>query len=155
MDVEILRWLHVIGACVLLGTGAGIAFFMMMAHRSGNAALIAGIARIAVIADMAFTTTAVLAQPVTGWLLARETGWDMGEGWILASLALYVVTGVCWLPVVRIQIVLRDLAADAARSGTTPPVRYHRLYRLWFVLGIPAFKAVLAILWLMITRPVL
>jgi uncharacterized membrane protein len=144
MDPElILRW----------GTGAGIAFFMMMAHRSGNPALIAGTARIVVIADMAFTATAVLAQPLTGWLLARETGWAMTEGWILASLALYVLTGACWLPVVRIQITLRDLAADAARGGTALPARYHRLYRLWFALGIPAFAAVLAILWLMIARP--
>ena len=155
MDPElILRWLHVIGACVLLGTGAGIAFFMMMAHRGGDAALIAGTARIVVVADMAFTATAVVAQPLTGWLLARETGWDLTEGWLLAALALYVLTGACWLPVVRIQVTLRDLAAEAARTGTALPARYHRLYRLWFALGIPAFAAVLAILWLMIARPV-
>jgi uncharacterized membrane protein len=154
MDPElILRWVHVIGACVLLGTGAGIAFFMMMAHRSANPVLIAGTARIVVIADMVFTATAVLAQPLTGWLLARETGWAMTEGWIAASLALYVLTGICWLPVVRIQITLRDLATEAARSGTALPARYHQLYRLWFALGIPAFMAVLVILWLMIARP--
>ncbi len=154
MDPElILRWLHVIGACVLLGTGAGIAFFMMMAHRGGDVRLIAGTARIVVVADMVFTATAAVAQPLTGWLLARETGWSLTEGWILASLALYVVTGACWLPVVRVQITLRDLAAEAARTGTALPARYHRLYRLWFALGIPAFTAVLAILWLMIARP--
>ncbi len=156
MDPElILRWLHVLGASVLLGTGAGIAFFMMMAHRGGDVRLIAGTARIVVVADMVFTATAVVAQPLTGWLLARETGWGLAEGWILASLALYVVTGACWLPVMRIQITLRDLAAEAARTGTARPARYHRLYRLWFALGIPAFTAVLAILWLMIARPAL
>ena len=32
--IFMLRWLHVIGATVLLGTGAGIAFFMVMAHRT-------------------------------------------------------------------------------------------------------------------------
>ncbi|MGR3717092.1 MAG: DUF2269 family protein [Thermohalobaculum sp.] len=154
MDPElILRWLHIIGASVLLGTGAGIAFFMMMAHRGGDVRLIAGTARIVVVADMVFTATAVVAQPLTGWLLARETGWSLTEGWILASLALYVVTGACWLPVVRVQITLRDLAAEAARNGTALPARYHQLYRLWFALGIPAFTAVLAILWLMIARP--
>ncbi len=154
MDPELaLRWLHAIGACVLLGTGAGIAFFMAMAHRTGDAALIAGTGRIAVIADMVFTATAAIAQPLTGWLLARETGWSLTEGWILASLALYVVTGACWLPVMRIQITLRDLAAEAVRDGAALPARYHRLYRLWFALGIPAFAAVLAILWLMVARP--
>jgi len=154
MDPEtILRWLHVVGACVLLGTGAGIAFFMMMAHRGGDPALIAGTARIVVVADKVFTATAVVAQPLTGWLLARQTGWSLTEGWVLASLALYVLTGACWLPVVRIQIRLRDLAAEAARGATALPPRYHRLYRLWFALGVPAFASVLAILWLMITRP--
>ncbi len=154
MDPElILRWLHVIGACVLLGTGAGIAFFMMMAHRGGDVRLIAGTARIVVVADMVFTATAAVAQPLTGWLLARESGWSLTEGWLLASLALYVLTGACWLPVVRIQITLRDLAAEAARNATPLPPRYHRLTRLWFALGIPAFAAVLAILWLMVARP--
>jgi uncharacterized membrane protein len=149
----VLRWLHIIGACVLLGTGAGIAFFMVMAHRTRDAALIAGTARIVVIADMVFTATAVVAQPLTGWGLARAVGWPFTEPWLLASLALYVLTGLCWLPVVRIQIILRDLAAAAARSGTPLPPRYHRLYRIWFALGFPAFAAVLAILWLMLARP--
>ena len=154
MDPElILRWLHVIGACVLLGTGAGIAFFMMMAHRGGDVRLIAGTARIVVVADMVFTATAAVAQPLTGWLLARETGWDLTEGWLLVSLALYVLTGACWLPVMRIRLVLRGLAAEAVRNDAALPPRYHRLYRLWFALGIPAFAAVLAILWLMIARP--
>ena len=154
MDPEtVLRWLHVLGACVLLGTGAGIAFFVLMAHRTGDARLIAGIARIVVVADMLFTATAMIAQPVTGWLLARTVGWSLTEGWILAALALYLLTGLCWLPVVRIQILLRDLAAGAARGGTPLPPRYHRLYRIWFALGVPAFAAVLAILWLMIARP--
>jgi uncharacterized membrane protein len=149
----LLRWLHVAGATVLLGTGAGIAFFLAMAHRTGDARLIAGTARIVVVADLLFTATAVVAQPVTGWLLAREVGWPLTEGWILASLGLYLVAGACWLPVVWIQLRLRDLAAEAARRGTQLPQRHHRLYRLWFALGVPAFAAVMAILWLMIARP--
>lgn len=40
----VLKYLHVVGAAVLLGTGSGIAFFMLMAHLSGKAALIAGVA---------------------------------------------------------------------------------------------------------------
>ena len=151
--VDILRWLHVIGATVLLGTGAGIAFFMLMAHRTGDARLIAHTAAVVVIADWLFTTTAVIAQPVTGFLLARELGWDLSEPWIAISLALYVLTGVCWLPVVWIQARLRDLARDAALQGAPLPARYRRLFRWWFALGFPAFGAVMAILWLMISRP--
>ncbi len=148
-----LKFLHILGASVLLGTGAGIAFFMLMAHLTGRAGAIAETARIVVIADFVFTATAVIAQPITGLLLVREVGYAMTETWILASIALYVLTGLFWLPVVWMQLRLRDLAARAAADGTPLPEEYHRLFRTWFIFGFPAFAAVLAILWLMITRP--
>ena len=148
-----LKFLHVIGAAVLLGTGAGIAFFMLMAHRTGDAATVAATARIAVKADYLFTATAVVAQPLTGLLLARTAGYALGEGWIVASIALYLVTGAFWLPVVWMQSQMRNLAADAAQAGASLPERYHRLYRIWFAFGFPAFGAVLLIFWLMIARP--
>jgi uncharacterized membrane protein len=149
----LLKYLHVVGATVLLGTGAGIAFFMMMAHRTGDAATIAATARIVVVADFVFTATAVVAQPVTGLLLVRTVGYDLTEGWIFASIALYLVTGAFWLPVVWMQAKMRDLAAGAAAARAPLPPAYHRLYRLWFAFGFPAFFAVLAIFWLMIARP--
>ena len=149
----ILKFLHVIGSTVLLGTGAGIAFFMLMAHRTGDAATVAATARIVVIADLVFTTTAVVVQPITGTFLAWEGGYSLFDSWIVASLALYVFTGCWWLPVVWIQARMRDLASEAAAAGQPLPPRYHKLYRLWFAFGFPAFAAVLAIFWLMITRP--
>jgi uncharacterized membrane protein len=151
--VDILRLAHVIGATVLLGTGAGIAFFMVMAHRTKNPELIAHVANTVVIADTVFTATAVVIQPITGYLLAREIGWSMTEGWLLLSLALYVLTGLFWLPVVRIQIKLRNLARTAAANDTTLPADYHRLFAIWFACGFPAFFAVIAIIWLMLTKP--
>ena len=143
-----------IGACVLLGTGAGIAFFMVMAQRTKDTRVIAHVAGTVVIADWLFTATAVVLQPITGALLAMETGWRLSEGWIVASLALYVLVGVFWLPVVWIQHQLRDMARTASAAGEALPPRYHRLYRIWFAAGFPAFAAVLAIVWLMVTRPV-
>jgi uncharacterized membrane protein len=149
----ILKYLHVIGAAVLLGTGAGIAFFMLLAHRTGEAAIVAAVARIVVIADFVFTATAVVAQPVTGVLLAWAIGHSLQEGWILLSTLLYLVTGAFWLPVVGMQMRMRDLAAAAARAGEPLPAEYHRLFRLWFAFGFPAFFSVLGIFWLMIARP--
>lgn len=151
--VHVLRWAHIIGACVLLGTGAGIAFFMMMAQRAKDPRIIAHVAGTVVVADWLFTATAVVVQPITGALLAMEIGWRLEESWIVASLALYVLIGVLWLPVVWIQHKLRDLARDAASAGGDLPARYHQLYRIWFIAGFPAFAAVLAIVWLMVTRP--
>jgi uncharacterized membrane protein len=149
----LIKYLHVLGAMAILGTGTGIAFFMLMAHRSGDAAFIARTARIVVIADLVFTATAVVAQPVTGYLLMRETGADFSDPWIAASLALYLIAGLFWLPVVWMQVRMRDLAAQAAAAGQALPDAYRRLFRLWFAFGFPGFGAVLAIVWLMIAKP--
>lgn len=149
----LLKFLHVIGASVLLGTGAGIAFFMLLAHRTGNAATVAAVARIVVVADFVFTATAVVAQPLTGAALAWQAGYSLSEGWIALSIALYIVTGMFWLPVVWMQMEMRKLASQAAAGGAPLPPRYHRLFWLWFAFGFPAFAAVLGIFWLMIARP--
>jgi uncharacterized membrane protein len=153
MNPELLRFLHVIGATVLLGTGSGIAFFMVISNRSGNPAMIAHVAGIVVLADTVFTATAAILQPITGYLLARELGWPVLSGWIGLSLLLYVLVGLFWLPVVWMQIRLRDMARLAAAQGEPLPEAYHRLYRWWFAFGFPAFGAVLAIIWLMLARP--
>lgn len=151
--VDLLRWLHVIGAAVLLGTGAGIAFFMLMAHRTGDPVFIAGTARIVIRADWLFTASAVVAQPVTGILLAREIGWQITEGWIALSLGLYLLTGAFWIPVVWMQGRMRRLAEATAATGEPLPDAYHRLFRRWFACGFPAFASVLAIFWLMTAKP--
>ena len=150
----VLQYLHVIGAAVLLGTGAGIAFFMLKAHLTRDLFVIAGVARIVVAADFVFTATAVVVQPVTGYLLARFVGYPIFDGWVGLSLVLYGVTGVFWIPVVFMQIRMRDLAEAAVRSGTALPDACRRLFWAWFAFGFPAFAAVLAILWLMTSRPV-
>jgi len=149
----VLKYLHVIGAAVLLGTGAGIAFFMLLAHIGRDPRVVAGVARIVVIADFLFTATAAVAQPITGVLLVREMGYALTDLWIAASIGLYVLTGCFWLPVVWMQTRMRDLAVRAAAAGQPLPPAYHRLFRLWFWFGFPAFAAVLGIFWLMIARP--
>jgi uncharacterized membrane protein len=149
----VLKYLHVLGAVVLLGTGTGIAFFMLMAHLSRDAVFVARTAGVVVLADFLFTATAILAQPVTGFLLMREMGIPADEGWIVASLSLYVVAGIFWLPVVWMQMRMRDLARQAAAEGAPLPAAYHRLFRWWLAFGFPGFGSVLAIVWLMIAKP--
>ena len=150
-----LKFVHIIGAAVLLGTGAGIAFFMLMAHLGGKPTVIAGVARIVVIADFVFTASAVVVQPLTGILLARLLGYPLWEGWIAWSIVLYFITGAFWLPVVWMQMRMRDLAVAAAKEELPLPAVYHRLFWLWFAFGFPAFGAVLGIFWLMVAKPAL
>ena len=151
--IFVLRWLHIIGSTVLLGTGAGIAFFMLMAHRTRDPAVIAHTAGVVVVADYLFTATAVVVQPITGALLVQTVGWGWAHGWIWASLNLYALTGALWLPVVWMQTTMRNLARASSSSSEPLPQQYFRLFRLWFAFGIPAFLAVLTIIWLMVAKP--
>lgn len=123
MSYLLLKFLHVLGAVVILGTGTGIAFFMLMAHLSRDATFIGRTAGVVVQADMLFTATAVAVQPVTGYLLMRELDIPFTEGWLALSLGLYALAGLFWLPVVWIQARMRDLAREAAASGAPLPAR--------------------------------
>ncbi|KGT77848.1 membrane protein [Bradyrhizobium japonicum] len=149
----LVKYLHVLGAIVILGTGTGIAFFMLMAHRTNDAEFIARTASVVVIADAIFTLSAVILQPVTGGLLMMLSATPITERWLLASLGLYVLAGLFWVPVVFMQIEMRDLARKAAEQSGALPERYFVLYRRWFAFGFPGFGATMLILWLMIAKP--
>ncbi|MFB9266209.1 DUF2269 family protein [Bradyrhizobium erythrophlei] len=149
----LVKYLHVLGAIVILGTGTGIAFFMLMAHRSGDTAFIARTAATVVVADMIFTLTAVLLQPVSGGLLMILSSTSFTERWLLTSFALYAVAGMFWVPVIFMQMEMRDLAQAAAEKSEPLPARYFALFRRWFLFGIPGFGSVMAILWLMLAKP--
>jgi uncharacterized membrane protein len=148
-----LKLAHILSGAVLFGTGLGIAFFMLWAHRSRDAAVVAAVAPIVVAADFLFTASAVVIQPLTGLGLIHLAGYRLTEPWLLATYGLYALTGVCWLPVVGIQLRLARLAKAAAAEGAPLPPSYHRLFRLWFALGWPAFGAVVAIYALMLAKP--
>ncbi len=149
----VLKYFHILGACVLIGTGSGIAFFMFMAHRTKDIATIAGTARIVVIADFVFTLTAALLQPITGFGLLYLLGMRWQEPWVLLSLFLYLFIGCFWVPVIFIQKNMAKLAETALQTGVMPE-RYHQLYRIWFWCGVPAFAAIALLLWLMVVKPV-
>lgn len=149
----LVKYLHVLGAIVILGTGTGIAFFMLMAHRTHDAEFIARTASVVVVADAIFTLSAVIFQPVSGGLLMMLSATSITEHWLLASFALYAIAGLFWIPVVFMQIEMRDLARKAADQRAALPERYFILFRRWFAFGFPGFGATVAILWLMIAKP--
>lgn len=151
--IDFLRWAHILGACVLIGTGAGIAFFMFMANRTGDPKFIAQTAGVVVLADWIFTASAVVIQPITGVLLATAIGWPLDSPWILLSIFLYLVIGCLWLPVVRIQLKLKHIAEAAVTTRQDLPPVYHKLFRRWFWCGVPAFTTILMLLWLMVAKP--
>ncbi|MGY0618220.1 DUF2269 family protein [Lysobacter sp. A378] len=148
-----MKWVHILSSTLLFGTGFGIAFFMWVAHLRGDARVIAETARTVVIADMCFTAPAVVVQLLSGLWLVDALGLPLSTLWVRAALLLFFVTGACWLPVLWLQKCARDLARQAVEDGVALPATYHRVMRWWFVLGWPAFIAVIAIFWLMVTKP--
>lgn len=155
MTYLFLKWLHLLGASVLFGTGLGIAFFAWFGYRrattQGDIGLLRGVLALTVIADFAFTATAAVVQPITGFLLWKEGGGAWPDVWLVAVLALYVFVGVCWLPVVFMQLRLRDRAL-AVSSVVDLGDDFHACFRRWYLLGWPAFIGVLLLFALMLLR---
>jgi uncharacterized membrane protein len=148
-----VKWLHVLSSTILFGTGIGTAFQMWFAHRRGEPAAIAVVAHNVVLADWLFTLPAGIVQPVTGFVLMLQAGFDPFAAWLVMTYVLYLLAFACWVPVVVLQIHVRDLAADAIRLGTPLPAEYHSAMRLWSALGWPAFLALVVIFLLMIGKP--
>jgi uncharacterized membrane protein len=107
-----------------------------------------------VVADWLFTTTTIVFQPLSGLYMAHLAGIPWTTRWILWSFALYGLAGACWLPVVWMQIRMRDMAIAAARSGAALPDQYWTYLRRWTALGVPAFVALVVVFWLMVAKPV-
>lgn len=153
MDYVVVKWLHILSSTFLFGTGIGSAWYMLFANISRDVRAIAVVSRNVVIADWIFTATTAVIQPATGFYMIHLAGYPFHSKWIMWSVALYVLAGACWLPVVWIQMRLRDLAAEAARTNTALPPQYWRLFKTWVALGIPAFAAFVVIFWLMVAKP--
>jgi uncharacterized membrane protein len=152
MSYLLLKWLHVVGAMILMGTGTGIAFFLWRAHRTRDPRIIAVVVADVVRADVWFTATAVLLQPITGLMLMGKAGWAISQAWLWQSLLVYVLVGCCWLPVVQIQGRMRDLAREAVAQDKPLPAEYFRCFRWWCLLGWPGFTGVLLIAWFMVSK---
>ncbi len=150
----LVKWIHILSSVVLVGTGFGTAFYLFFGNRSGNVQAQAVVARLVVRADWWFTTPAVLIQPASGFLMAHLAGWPLTTPWLALSIALYLVTGALWLPVVWLQLRMAAMATAAAEGGSALPASYWRHAKWWEALGYPAFAAMLAVFYLMVAKPV-
>lgn len=153
MDYLLLKWVHILSSTILFGTGIGTAFYLFMANRRGELAGIRFATRHVVIADWLFTTPAVVVQLATGIAMVLVLDLEFSQGWVFWALVLYFVVGICWLPVVWMQIKMRDMARDAEDNDKELPQQYWVLDKWWIMLGALAFPAVIMIFWLMVFKP--
>jgi uncharacterized membrane protein len=151
----LIKWAHILSSVLMVGTGLGSAFYMFFTNRSGSVAAQAVVSKLVVRADWWFTTPTVIIQPLSGIAMVHMAGWPLTSPWLMTSMALYVLAGACWLPVVCLQLRMARLAEQAHAQGTAMPDRYWRDARLWEALGYPAFVAMAVVFFLMVNKPVL
>ena len=153
MEYLWVKLLHILSSTLLFGTGIGSAFYLLCIVLRRDVKVVAQVARVVVLADWLFTATTAIAQPLTGWYLARLMQIPFSTPWLMGSLVLYAIAIACWLPVVRLQMLMRDDAQASALAGQPLSPAFKRYFTLWFVLGFPALGAFLAIFWLMVFKP--
>ena len=151
----IVKWLHILSSVLMVGTGFGSAFYMFFANRSGSVAAQAVVSRLVVRADWWFTTPAVIFQPLSGLWLVQQAGWSWSSPWLMLTLGLYALAGICWVPVVLLQVDMAKMAQAAAAQQSALPPAYWQKAAMWERLGYPAFLAMLGVYFLMVYKPTL
>ena len=149
----LIKTIHIVSATILFGTGLGIAFFLFRSWFTDDLHEKLFALRTTVLADYLFTAPAAVLQPATGAWLIGSGGFSWADRWLVATYILYAISAACWLPVVWIQIRLKQIATATLATGVPLPREYHRLFRLWFALGWPAFLGLVAVFFLMVIKP--
>lgn len=158
MEYLIVKWLHILSSTILFGTGIGSAYYLLFTslavRKTGDPRPVAVVAHKVVQADLWFTTTTIIFQPLSGWYMAHLAGLPLTSKWLMWSYGLYLLAGACWLPVVWIQLKMRDMAREADARGEPLPPRYWRFLWIWTTLGVPAFFGLVIVFYLMVAKPV-
>ena len=150
---SLVKTLHIISGTVLFGTGLGIAFFFLAGQRSGDDRMALFAARTTCAADMIFTLTAGIVQPLSGFALIWLAGFDPMAPWLVWTYGLYLLALACWLPVVWLQLRMRDMLKIKLAGGAFDQAQFERHFRTWFALGWPAFAGLVGVFWLMVAKP--
>lgn len=148
-----LKTFHILSATFLFGTGIGSAYYMWRAHLTKNTQVIATTTKHVVFADWLFTTPTVFIQPLSGLLMVHIMGYSWTAAWLMWTYTLFIIAGLCWLPVVWIQIKVHKMAKYALENKTALPKSYYRLMWTWFILGWPAFMGIVVVFFLMVLKP--
>lgn len=154
MEYLVIKWLHILSAILLFGTGLGSAFYKLFTDLSGNLNAIAVTNRLVVRADWMFTTPTVIIQPITGFWMIHLADLSLEQTWLWLTIGLYLLAGACWVPVVVLQIRMRDQAEGCLKDNSLLPESYHQQLRVWIALGIPAFLAMIVVTALMVIKPI-
>jgi uncharacterized membrane protein len=153
MEYLAVKWVHIISSTILFGTGIGSAFYLLFTSLTRNLHVTAVVTRLVVWADWCFTTPTVILQPLTGFYLLGLASIPFNTRWVIWTIILYAIAVGCWVPVVWLQMKMRDCACDAAKHSDALPTIYWRYLTIWVLLGIPALIAFILVFYLMVFKP--
>lgn len=153
MDYTLIKYLHILSASLLFGTGLGSAFYKWRTDKSHDLGAVVTTNKNVVLADWLFTTPTVVIQPLSGVWLAQRQGYSWSESWLLLAIMLFIFAGICWLIVVYLQIRMRDVSVYALTNHTELPAVYKHHANIWFWLGITAFSCIIVVYALMVSKP--
>lgn len=158
MTYEILKFLHITGIILIVGSVTTSAFWKVMADRTRDVQIMAHAQYNVVVADFLFTMVGIVLTISGGYGMAYVADVDLLRyDWLGASQLLFLVSGAIWL-VVLMPIQVRQLrsarsAASSAHATASFLERYRRSSRTWLVWGIIATVPLVAALYLMVAKP--
>jgi uncharacterized membrane protein len=149
-----VKFVHVLFAAVLFGAWLCVAAFMVFAHRSRNASVIALIAQFSVRIELFVVAPAFVIQPASGFPLGNLIGLSGADDfWVGGSIAVYAVVLLAWLGALRLEFLIRRMARQASLDGKKLDGRYRRLFRVWAALAALIFVGLVLIFLLMVWQP--
>ncbi|CAA6804064.1 MAG: Membrane protein [uncultured Sulfurovum sp.] len=152
MSYDFLIFMHILSAILLLGVGAGSAFYKFMSDKLGNIEVIVHTNKMVVLADWIFITPSAILQPLTGVLLMNVLNISFWTPWLFIAIVLYIFAGLLWLMAVYLQIRMRDMALKAQKNKLFLGEAYFRLVKYWITLGIFSFISMAGVFVLMVFK---
>lgn len=148
----LFKLIHILSATVLMGTGIGIAYFMLVSYLNKDMANIKQVSKFVVWADWTFTLPAVIIQFITGLILMMILNYSFSSVWFMWVMGLFVFVGCCWLPVLYLQYQFKNISYRLQPKDVIPN-RFHRCMKAWVILGCFGFSGVLVLFYFMVFKP--
>ncbi len=148
----VMKYLHILSAVIMVGTGFGSALYVFFANRSGSLTVQHFANSMVVRLDWYLTTPTVIIQPLTGWWLIQHVGWQWNSAWLMSAYILYLLIGLAWLPVVWLQVKMYRCTAQALRLNTALDERYIIYQRYWERLGYVGFSGAIVVFYIMVSK---
>lgn len=149
----LLKTVHVIAVVAFLGNISVGIFWKTVADRSRNPAIMLHTMKNIILADRLITVPSIIVLFLAGIVAAMNGHLPiLHTGWILWSLALFIISGIAFGPLSRTQVRLVT-AAEEMVADPSASARYDQLSGTWNVLGLIALGAPVVALVLMVLKP--